>query len=316
MRPCRLRTCRPLASGGRNRSPSSRLSQRLALKTLLSSSPSSPRRAEGLGPCSADQKAPPARPAAAQLPSGPSASCACGAETAPPNLSRFRSTPRGARASAGIVAETTSDFFAETMRLASSSLSRLISTPPYTPYRPCLLAPGPCSRALPSWSWILWYQRSFQSWGIAADVGSRAAHALFATENQDSSSWTSVSTMYLASRHALATSRSWRTTLFRSAIRSKRCVKASAYFTSGWSGRVSWQSSMPFGPSTCSRASTPMLTEGTRAPSSESPISASRTTNHSLAFQPVAHASSSKRSRQLFMPTTGWSHSPMESSLR
>eukprot|EP00406_Dinophysis_acuminata_P072229 CAMPEP_0179259238 /NCGR_PEP_ID=MMETSP0797-20121207/25722_1 /TAXON_ID=47934 /ORGANISM="Dinophysis acuminata, Strain DAEP01" /LENGTH=44 /DNA_ID= /DNA_START= /DNA_END= /DNA_ORIENTATION= len=41
---------------------------------------------------------------------------------------------------------------------------------------------------------------------------------------------------------ALASSRRWYTTLFRSAIRSKLCVKDSAYLTRGWSGLVRFTS--------------------------------------------------------------------------
>eukprot|EP00420_Gonyaulax_spinifera_P029351 CAMPEP_0197877054 /NCGR_PEP_ID=MMETSP1439-20131203/5885_1 /TAXON_ID=66791 /ORGANISM="Gonyaulax spinifera, Strain CCMP409" /LENGTH=50 /DNA_ID=CAMNT_0043496383 /DNA_START=163 /DNA_END=311 /DNA_ORIENTATION=+ len=38
----------------------------------------------------------------------------------------------------------------------------------------------------------------------------------------------------LAKTEAFASSRKWKTTLFLSAIRSKLCVKDSAYLTRGW----------------------------------------------------------------------------------
>mmetsp|Transcript_25799 Transcript_25799/g.74497 ORF Transcript_25799/g.74497 Transcript_25799/m.74497 type:complete len:307 (+) Transcript_25799:1651-2571(+) len=121
---------------------------------------------------------------------------------------------------------------------------------------------------------------------------------------------------YFAMIEALATSRNWKTTLFRSAMRSKLCVKSSAYFTRGWSGRVRGASSKPSLPMICSRASTPIFKCGTRTRSPDRNISAFLTTNHSRAAHSASSVSRSEWSSTLFMPTTGWVYSPNESSFR
>mmetsp|Transcript_88053 Transcript_88053/g.233779 ORF Transcript_88053/g.233779 Transcript_88053/m.233779 type:complete len:258 (+) Transcript_88053:1520-2293(+) len=99
-------------------------------------------------------------------------------------------------------------------------------------------------------------------------------------------------------------------------MRSKLCSKASAYFTKGWSRLVRSASSRPLAPAICSRASTPMFTRGIKEFSSDKCTSARLTTNHSRAFHSTSFPSSSEKSKQLFMPTTGCTYSPMESSFR
>mmetsp|Transcript_31022 Transcript_31022/g.84090 ORF Transcript_31022/g.84090 Transcript_31022/m.84090 type:complete len:256 (-) Transcript_31022:713-1480(-) len=99
-------------------------------------------------------------------------------------------------------------------------------------------------------------------------------------------------------------------------MRSKLCVNISAYLTRGWFGFVVGTSSSPFGPTICSRASTPISTQGVRTPLSPNCTLALRTTNHSRAFQDSTSASLMLMSKQLLMPTTGCEYSPMDSSLR
>mmetsp|Transcript_31021 Transcript_31021/g.84084 ORF Transcript_31021/g.84084 Transcript_31021/m.84084 type:complete len:255 (-) Transcript_31021:713-1477(-) len=98
-------------------------------------------------------------------------------------------------------------------------------------------------------------------------------------------------------------------------MRSKLCVNISAYLTRGWFGFVVGTSSSPFGPTICSRASTPIFTAGIKTLSPDICTSAFRTTNHSLALHSSPRMSS-ENSWQLFIPTTGCSYSPMDSSLR
>mmetsp|Transcript_38177 Transcript_38177/g.106335 ORF Transcript_38177/g.106335 Transcript_38177/m.106335 type:complete len:273 (-) Transcript_38177:576-1394(-) len=127
---------------------------------------------------------------------------------------------------------------------------------------------------------------------------------------------TSLSTKNLASTEALASSRRWKIALLRSAIRSKLRSNSSAYLTRGWLGLVSGASSKPLSLNICSRASTPMFTRGTSALSIDKCTSAFLTTNHSLAFHSKLCPYSTKKSKQLFMPTTGCKYSPIESSFR
>mmetsp|Transcript_45506 Transcript_45506/g.130460 ORF Transcript_45506/g.130460 Transcript_45506/m.130460 type:complete len:366 (-) Transcript_45506:1263-2360(-) len=199
------------------------------------------------------------------------------------------------------------------MRLgaAKRNLSIPKSTPPYTL---CTLSsPFSAFMMVPSCTRILEHARSFQSWGTSKQqVGFRASP----TPNHASSMWMPLSIMNFAMIDALATSRSCETTLFRSAIRSKCCVKAAAYLTRGWLGRVRGASSSPFGPKNCSRASTPIFKQGTITLSSETWISACLTTNHSRALHSVSKPSVSEYSKQLFIPTMGCSYSPMDNSFR
>mmetsp|Transcript_102755 Transcript_102755/g.249697 ORF Transcript_102755/g.249697 Transcript_102755/m.249697 type:complete len:219 (-) Transcript_102755:125-781(-) len=59
-----------------------------------------------------------------------------------------------------------------------------------------------------------------------------------------------------------------------------------------------------------------MFTHGIKAFSSDTCTSARLTTNHSRAFQSTSCSSCSEKSKQLFMPTTGCTYSPMDSSFK
>mmetsp|Transcript_69337 Transcript_69337/g.195553 ORF Transcript_69337/g.195553 Transcript_69337/m.195553 type:complete len:240 (-) Transcript_69337:35-754(-) len=191
--------------------------------------------------------------------------------------------------------------------------SRPNCTPPYTPMLPPARAAAlPSSTILSSSMWIWERKRSLQSWGTSRPQPPPASGA---GPNHASSSGTSPSIRNFASTDALASSRRWYTTLFLSAMRSKKCVKALAYCTRGWSGLVIGASSMPPLPLTCSRASTPISARGMRTLPSASRTSAFLTTNHSRARH-SSPPSAAGTSKQLFMPTTGCWHSPMASSFR
>mmetsp|Transcript_69949 Transcript_69949/g.197365 ORF Transcript_69949/g.197365 Transcript_69949/m.197365 type:complete len:256 (-) Transcript_69949:78-845(-) len=186
-------------------------------------------------------------------------------------------------------------------------------TPPYTP-RVCGRTPFSASRIFPPSTWTWESKRSFQSCGTSMQHASDSAAARW---NHDSSRLTPDSSKYFASTVDRATSRSWWMALLLSAIRSKLCVNSLAYLTNGWSGLVSGASSMPSAPMICSRASTPILMWGTKTLSSDIDTSACLTTNHSRADQSLSwHPPSEKRSKQLFMPITGCSYSPMDSSFK
>mmetsp|Transcript_115238 Transcript_115238/g.336914 ORF Transcript_115238/g.336914 Transcript_115238/m.336914 type:complete len:217 (+) Transcript_115238:1621-2271(+) len=195
---------------------------------------------------------------------------------------------------------------------ATTASSRPNCTPPYTPCFP-LRMPSLASRIRPSSTSTCEEHRSFHSCGISARLPFAEVPT---TLNQDSSSAALVSSRNLASTDALANSRKLKMALLRSAMRSKCFVKVSAYFTSGWSGLVMGLSTKPRSPSSCSRACTPMVTRGMSTLSSDRRTSALFTTNHSRAFHAFSLLSSSEKSKQLFIPTTGWSYSPMESSFK
>mmetsp|Transcript_27363 Transcript_27363/g.77023 ORF Transcript_27363/g.77023 Transcript_27363/m.77023 type:complete len:209 (-) Transcript_27363:1068-1694(-) len=141
-------------------------------------------------------------------------------------------------------------------RLGAESLKRSMpkSTPPY---RPCIFGAESVLRA-PSFKLIFEKQRSFHSWGTSRQHTPPLEPSM-PTLNQGAPRTVPDSIKYFARMEAFATSRSWETTLLRSAMRSKLWVNTSAYITSGWSGRVMAASSRPSSPTTCSRASTPIL---------------------------------------------------------
>mmetsp|Transcript_38681 Transcript_38681/g.90902 ORF Transcript_38681/g.90902 Transcript_38681/m.90902 type:complete len:210 (+) Transcript_38681:1173-1802(+) len=101
------------------------------------------------------------------------------------------------------------------------------STPPYTPCESCSFL---ASMMVPPFTRITDRDRSFQSIGMVGyGLGEPAAAKLY----QVSASCTSDSMRNFAKAAARATSRRWKTTLFRSAIKSKLRLNASAYLTSG-----------------------------------------------------------------------------------
>mmetsp|Transcript_84917 Transcript_84917/g.181971 ORF Transcript_84917/g.181971 Transcript_84917/m.181971 type:complete len:313 (-) Transcript_84917:272-1210(-) len=160
------------------------------------------------------------------------------------------------------------------------------------------------------WTWA--WRRSFQIVGTSVWAALDSC-AMF------SMAWSTsmpASIMNLANTDAFASSRRWKMTLFLSAMSSKLCVKESAYLTKGWPCLdILASTNFPLASMVCSRASTPIFTKGTMTLSSVNMTSAFRTTNHSRAFHSWKFPAS-PMSKALFMPITGCSCSPMESSFK
>mmetsp|Transcript_23064 Transcript_23064/g.69090 ORF Transcript_23064/g.69090 Transcript_23064/m.69090 type:complete len:328 (-) Transcript_23064:1201-2184(-) len=244
-------TCARSVTGGTKSSQSSRLSHMCGSKSALSMALSSSAKAE---PERFFQNALPMNSAPPQLPSGSSDLASTAASRS--NLSRLRSTPLGTPGAApgtsrGISASPVRAWMRRWERFGARAMDTLavgtrptgtcvtrcscptpISTPPYTP---CILlalfTPSAEDTIRPSSTWICDMRCSFQSWGISRCAEGPADMSAMLNHSSPRLTW--FSTRNFANTEAFASSRRWKTTLFRSAMSSKLCVKASAYCTRG-----------------------------------------------------------------------------------